>query len=129
MVFNPPYDERLDIHMEEFYKNIGDTLKKNYPGTNAWFITGNLEALKFVGLKPSRKIKLFNASIEARLVKYEMYEGSKRTKFQTQESDSIPQTAVIRSSKTKNTVSKIKIIIDYKTHNSSLFQGGWIINF
>ena len=35
MVFNPPYDERLDIHMEEFYKNIGDTLKKNYPGTNA----------------------------------------------------------------------------------------------
>jgi putative N6-adenine-specific DNA methylase len=28
MVFNPPYDERLDIHMEEFYKNIGDTLKE-----------------------------------------------------------------------------------------------------
>jgi putative N6-adenine-specific DNA methylase len=81
MVFNPPYDERLDIHMEEFYKNIGDTLKKNYPGTNAWFITANLEALKFVGLKPSRKIKLFNGSLEARLVKYEMYEGSKRTKF------------------------------------------------
>ncbi len=83
MVFNPPYDERLDIHMEEFYKNIGDTLKKSYPGTNAWFITANLEALKFVGLKPSRKIKLFNGSLEARLVKYEMYEGSKRTKFQT----------------------------------------------
>jgi putative N6-adenine-specific DNA methylase len=57
--------------MEEFYKNIGDTLKKNYPGTNSWFITGNLDALKFVGLRPSRKIKLF--SIEARLVKYEMY--------------------------------------------------------
>jgi putative N6-adenine-specific DNA methylase len=52
--FNPPYDERLDIHMEEFYKNIGDTLKKNYPGTNSWFITGNLEALKFVGLRPSQ---------------------------------------------------------------------------
>ena len=83
VVFNPPYDERLDIHMEEFYKNIGDTLKKSYPGTNAWFITANLEALKYVGLKPSRKIKLFNGSLEARLVKYEMYQGSKRTKFQT----------------------------------------------
>ncbi|MBA0884218.1 THUMP domain-containing class I SAM-dependent RNA methyltransferase [Flavobacterium undicola] len=82
IVFNPPYDERLDIHMEEFYKSIGDTLKQSYPGTNAWFITGNLEALKFVGLRPSRKIKLFNAGLEARLVKYEMYEGSKRTKFQ-----------------------------------------------
>lgn len=82
MVFNPPYGERLDIEMENFYKDIGDTLKKNYPGTNAWFITANLEALKFVGLRPSRKIKLFNGSLEARLVKYEMYEGSKRTKFQ-----------------------------------------------
>ena len=85
MVFNPPYDERLSIDMEDFYKNIGDTLKKNYPNTNAWFITANLEALKFVGLKPSRKIKLFNAGLEAKLVKYEMYEGSKRTKFQTDE--------------------------------------------
>ena len=82
IVFNPPYDERLNIQMEDFYRNIGDTLKKNYTNTNAWFITANLEALKFVGLKPSRKIKLFNASLEARLVKYEMYEGSKRTKFQ-----------------------------------------------
>ncbi|POS02889.1 putative N6-adenine-specific DNA methylase [Flavobacterium croceum DSM 17960] len=82
IVFNPPYGERLDIEMEMFYKNIGDTLKKNYPNTNAWFITANLEALKFVGLKPSRKIKLFNGSLEARLVKYEMYAGSKRTKFQ-----------------------------------------------
>lgn len=81
MVFNPPYGERLDIEMERFYRKIGDTLKQNYPGTNAWFITANLEALKFVGLKPSRKIKLFNGSLEARLVKYEMYEGSKRAKF------------------------------------------------
>ncbi len=83
MVFNPPYGERLDIQLERFYREVGDTLKQNYPGTQAWFITANLEALKFVGLKPSRKIKLFNGSLEARLVKYEMYEGSKRTKFQT----------------------------------------------
>lgn len=82
VLFNPPYGERLDIEMERFYREIGDTLKQNYPGTQAWFITANLEALKFVGLKPSRKIKLFNGSLEARLVKYEMYEGSKRTKFQ-----------------------------------------------
>ena len=82
MVFNPPYGERLDIQMERFYREIGDTLKKNYSNTNAWFITSNLEALKFVGLRPSRKIKLFNGKLEARLVKYEMYEGSKRTKFQ-----------------------------------------------
>jgi putative N6-adenine-specific DNA methylase len=81
MLFNPPYGERLDIDMERFYREIGDTLKQSYPNTNAWFITANLEALKFVGLKPSRKIKLFNGSLESRFVKYEMYEGSKRTKF------------------------------------------------
>jgi len=84
MVFNPPYGERLDIDMERFYREIGDTLKQSYPGTNAWFITANLEALKYVGLKPSRKIKLFNGKLEARLVKYEMYEGSKRAKFQSE---------------------------------------------
>lgn len=81
MVFNPPYGERLNIDMEEFYKNIGDTLKQNYPGTDAWFITSNLDALKHVGLRPSRKIHLFNAKLEARLVKYVMYEGSKKGKY------------------------------------------------
>ncbi len=81
MVFNPPYGERLNIELERFYREIGDTLKNNYPNTNAWFITANLEALKFVGLRPSRKIKLFNGSLEARLVKYEMYEGSKKGKY------------------------------------------------
>lgn len=85
IVFNPPYGERLDIDLERFYREIGDTLKQSYPGTQAWFITGNLEALKFVGLKPSRKIKLFNGKLESRLVKYEMYAGSKRTKFQNRE--------------------------------------------
>ncbi len=82
MLFNPPYGERLNIEMEEFYGSIGDTLKQNYPGTDAWLITSNLEALKCVGLRPSRKIKLFNAKLESRFVKYVMYEGSKKAKKQ-----------------------------------------------
>ncbi|MDM1397727.1 class I SAM-dependent RNA methyltransferase [Myroides odoratimimus] len=81
MVFNPPYGERLDINLERFYREVGDTLKQGYPGTEAWFITGNVEALKFVGLRPSRKIKLYNGKLEARLVKYELYEGSKKGKY------------------------------------------------
>ena len=81
MVFNPPYGERLDIDMESFYQDIGDTLKQGYPGTDAWFITSNLDALKHVGLRPSRKIHLVNAKLEARLVKYVMYEGSKKGKY------------------------------------------------
>ncbi len=81
MVFNPPYGERLSIDLEEFYGKIGDTLKQDYPGTNAWLITGNLEALKYVGLRPSKKIKVFNGKLESRLALYEMYEGSKKAKF------------------------------------------------
>lgn len=82
MVFNPPYGERLHIQMPEFYKAIGDTLKQGYPGTEAWFITSDLSAMKHVGLRPSRKIKVYNGQLEARLLKYEIYEGSKKGKYQ-----------------------------------------------
>ncbi|WGK64591.1 THUMP domain-containing class I SAM-dependent RNA methyltransferase [Croceiramulus getboli] len=84
MMFNPPYGERIPVEMEQFYARIGDTLKQNYPGTHAWFITGNLESLKHVGLRPSRKIKVFNGKLESRLVKYEIYEGSKKAKYQNE---------------------------------------------
>lgn len=81
MLFNPPYDERISVDTEDFYAHIGDTLKKHYPGTIAWLITANLEALKSVGLKASRRIEVANGQLEARLVKYEMYEGTRRTSF------------------------------------------------
>jgi putative N6-adenine-specific DNA methylase len=87
MVFNPPYGERLNIEMEDFYASIGNTLKRNYPGTDAWFITSNLEALKYVGLRPSRKIKVFNSHLESKFVKYVMYEGSKKAKKNPQPAD------------------------------------------
>ena len=80
IIFNPPYGERLEINMEELYGNIGNTLKRNYSNSNAWFITSNVEALKYVGLKPSKKIKLFNAKLESTFVKYEVYDGSKKAK-------------------------------------------------
>lgn len=80
MVFNPPYGERLSIDVEDFYGRIGDTLKKGYPDTEAWFITSNLEGIKHVGLRTSRKIKLYNAKLDSRLVRYDIYEGSKKGK-------------------------------------------------
>lgn len=83
LVFNPPYDERLSIkNIEDFYGKIGSTLKHGYPGSQAWMITSNFEALKSVGLRPSQRIKLYNGKLEAKLVKYEMYSGSKKAKKQ-----------------------------------------------
>lgn len=82
LVFNPPYDERLQVDTEVLYSSIGTTLKHNYPGTQAWMITSNMEALKHVGLRPSRRIKLYNGKLESKFVKYEMYEGSRKAKKQ-----------------------------------------------
>jgi len=78
MVFNPPYNERISINDDDFYKKIGDTFKTNYPNTLAWLISSDLEAVKKIGLRPSRKIKLFNGKLETRFLQYEMYEGTKK---------------------------------------------------
>lgn len=80
MVFNPPYDERIKINQNDFYKKIGDTFKQNYPNTLAWLISSDLEAVKKIGLRPSRKIKLYNGKLETRFLQYEMYEGTKKQK-------------------------------------------------
>ncbi len=79
VLFNPPYGERLEINVPVFYKEIGDTLKQSYPDTNAWFITSDFDmGLKSVGLRTSKKIKVYNGKLECRFVKYEMYKGSKK---------------------------------------------------
>lgn len=83
LVFNPPYDERLSIsNVSDFYASIGTTLKHGYPGSQAWMISSNMEALKSVGLRPSRRIKLFNGKLESKFVRYDMYQGSKKAKKQ-----------------------------------------------
>ena len=80
ILFNPPYGERLNIEMQEFYKKIGDTLKSGYPGSTVWFITSNMEAIKHVGLKTSRRIPLKNGDLDCIYVRYDMYEGSRKAK-------------------------------------------------
>lgn len=80
ILFNPPYGERLNIDVEEFYTKIGDTLKHNYHDSTAWLITSDTLALKHVGLRTSKRIPLKNADLDCRFVKYELYEGSKKIK-------------------------------------------------
>lgn len=80
LVFNPPYGVRLQADIPQMYQSIGDTLKKSYSGAEAWFLTSHLEGLKHVGLRASRKIEIFQAKLECRFVKYEMYRGTKKVK-------------------------------------------------
>ncbi|PRY15417.1 putative N6-adenine-specific DNA methylase [Pontibacter ummariensis] len=79
VVMNPPYNERIqseDINL--LYKNIGDTLKNKYQGYDAFVFTGNLDAAKSIGLRTSRRVPLYNGSIDCRLLKYELYRGSRK---------------------------------------------------
>jgi len=78
LLTNPPYGERLEGDMNVLYQGIGDSFKQSFPNTQAWMISSNMEALKHVGLRPSRKIKLFNGKLESRLLLYPIYEGTKR---------------------------------------------------
>ena len=79
VIINPPYGERMDKdNIGELYKMMGDTFKKNFGGYDCWILSSNMEAFKNVGLRPSRKIALFNGPLECRFMKYEMYQGTKR---------------------------------------------------
>ena len=83
LIMNPPYDKRLGLEdVGSFYRMIGDTLKSKYEGYNAFIFTSNAQAAKSVGLQTSRRITLFNGPLECRLLKYEIYRGSHKAKYQ-----------------------------------------------
>lgn len=82
MITNPPYGERMGDEIEEMYEKLGDWMKNYMKGSTCWIISSSVEGFKSVGLKPDRKIKLYNGSLECSFRKYSIYDGSKRTKFQ-----------------------------------------------
>jgi len=87
IIMNPPYGERIkSADLKRLYREIGDVLKTGYQGYNAWIFTGNLDAAKYIGLRTSRRIKLYNGPIECRLLKYEIYSGSRKAKYRRDDS-------------------------------------------
>jgi len=79
VIINPPYGERMvKDNIEELYKMMGDTFKKKFAGYNCWILSSNLDAFKHVGLRPTRKITLYNGQLECKFMKFEIYEGTKK---------------------------------------------------
>ena len=78
LMINPPYGERLEGDINALYQGIGDGFKQSFPNTHAWLISSNMEAIKCIGLRPSRKIKVFNGKLESRLLYFPIYEGTKK---------------------------------------------------
>lgn len=76
---NPEYGERLgDIkQLEETYSRIGDFMKQKCGGYFGYVFTGNLDLAKKIGLKAKRRIEFYTATIDCRLLEYELYSGSR----------------------------------------------------
>ncbi len=81
IMMNPEYGLRLGeiSALETTYSEIGDFFKKKGGGYTGYVFTGNLDLAKRIGLKTKRRIELFNAKLDARLLEYELYAGSKKT--------------------------------------------------
>lgn len=81
VMLNPPYNERMGVsEIENLYQMIGATLKHRFSGSKAWVLSSNDSAIHAIGLRPSRKIGLFNGSLPCKFLKFDLYEGSKKGK-------------------------------------------------
>ena len=79
IIMNPEYGQRLGEteQLQKDYKRIGEFLKQKCPGWTAYIFSGNKELTASLGLKTSSKQVFFNGKIECRLLKYELYKGSR----------------------------------------------------
>ncbi len=92
MITNPPYGERIKPDdIQKLYSEIGDALKRNFTGYSAWIISSHKEAMKHVGLRPSQNLTVFNGPLECRLSCFEMYEGSRKQKYQPENKKQKPK--------------------------------------
>ena len=85
VMLNPPYGERLKSNkeMEDLYSAIGTTLKHQFTGSTAWIISSNVEAMKCIGLKPSKKYHLLNGELDCQFNKYELFQGKRKDNDQS----------------------------------------------
>lgn len=82
VLMNPPYGERLQTDdIERLYQSIGDRLKQAYVGFDAWILSGNKQALKKIGLRPSRRETVWNGSLECKFHRFNLYPGSLKSKY------------------------------------------------
>ena len=81
VMINPPYGERLaqDKDVLRLYQDMGTTLKHQFNGATAWIISSNEEALKCIGLRPAKRVRLMNGELECLFNQYELFKGDRKT--------------------------------------------------
>ena len=105
MLVNPPYGERIEVagvagaqraggreqaqvatqvgaggEDGAFFSQLSAHWKKNYPGWTAWVLTPDLKLPGKMRLKESRRVPMWNGPLECRLFRFDMVQGSARSK-------------------------------------------------
>ena len=79
IITNPPYGERISTpNLLATYKMIGERLKHEFMGNEAWVLSYRQECFEQIGLKPSIKIPVYNGSLECEFRKYSIFDGKMR---------------------------------------------------
>lgn len=78
LICNPPYGERMGEEIEEMYAELGDWFKNELKGWNCYVLSSNEEGFKSIGLKPSRKIKMYNGDLECSFREYRIFDGFRK---------------------------------------------------
>ena len=76
IIMNPPYGERISTpNLLGTYKMIGERLKHEFMGNEAWILSYREECFRQIGLKPSIKIPVYNGSLECEFRRYQLFDG------------------------------------------------------
>ncbi|MBQ1816126.1 MAG: RNA methyltransferase [Bacteroidaceae bacterium] len=76
MVTNPPYGERISSpNLLSLYRTIGEKLKHQFVGNEAWIIGYREETFDNIGLRPSLKVSLYNGALNCTFCKYSIFSG------------------------------------------------------
>ena len=79
MITNPPYGDRITTDdLYGLYETIGQRLKQNFVGNDAWIITHRQECFDKIGFRPSTRYALFNGALECEFRKYQIFDGKLR---------------------------------------------------
>lgn len=100
VIVNPEYGERLGHteHLEPVYRGLGNFFKQKCNGYWGYIFTGNLPLARAIGLRTTRRLTLFNANIECRLLEFELYAGTRdpgdglpKSKWESEEATPPPE--------------------------------------
>lgn len=86
IVSNPPYGEQSaprSASVPAMMSHVGDRLKQEFAGWDAWFLTSDRQLPKQMRLQETRKTVLFNGPIECRFFRFELVAGGYRPRAAT----------------------------------------------